>query len=131
MIVLDTHVWVWWVSGIEELPLKIIRLIEKAIDQKAIYISCISVWEVAQLVERGRLQITLDVNNWVAKSEALPFVHFIPVDSVIALRSVQLPSPLHPDPADRIIIATALNLGFPLVTRDERLARYAHVQTIW
>ena len=131
MIVLDTHVWVWWVSGIEELPLKIIRLIEKAIDQKAIYISCISVWEVAQLIERGRLQITLDVNNWVAKSEALPFVHFIPVDNVIALRSVQLPSPLHPDPADRIIIATALNLGFPLVTRDERLARYAHVQTIW
>ncbi|MGH7901173.1 MAG: type II toxin-antitoxin system VapC family toxin [Thermodesulfobacteriota bacterium] len=131
MIVLDTHVWVWWVSGIEELPLKIIRLIEKAIDQKAIYISCISVWEVAQLIERGRLQITLDVNNWVAKSEALPFVHFIPVDNAIALRSVQLPSPLHPDPADRIIIATALNLGFPLVTRDERLARYAHVQTIW
>jgi len=131
VIVLDTHVWVWWVSGIEELPLKIIRLIEKAIDQKAIYISCISVWEVAQLIERGRLQITLDVNNWVAKSEALPFVHFIPVDNVIALRSVQLPSPLHPDPADRIIIATALNLGFSLVTRDERLARYAHVQTIW
>lgn len=131
MIVLDTHVWVWWVSGIEELPLKVNRLIEKAMDQKAIYISSISVWEVAQLVERGRLQITLDVNNWVAKSEALPFVHFIPVDNVIALRSVQLPSPLHPDPADRIIIATALNLGFPLVTRDERLARYAHVQTIW
>lgn len=131
MIVLDTHVWVWWVSGIEELPLKVNRLIEKAIDQKAIYISCISVWEVAQLVERGRLQITLDVNNWVAKSEALPFVHFIPVDNVIALRSVQLPSPVHPDPADRIIIATALNLGFPLVTRDERLARYAHVPTIW
>ena len=131
MIVLDTHVWVWWVSGIEELPLKVIRLIEKAIDQKAIYISCISVWEVAQLIERGRLQITLDVNNWVARSEALPFVHFIPVDNAIALRSVQLPSPLHPDPADRIIIATALNLGFPLVTRDERLAHYAHVQTIW
>ncbi len=131
MIVLDTHVWVWWVSGIEELPIKVIRLIEKAIDQKAIYISCISVWEVAQLVERVRLQITLDVNNWVAKSEALPFVHFIPIDNAIALRSVQLPSPLHPDPADRIIIATALNLGFPLVTRDERLARYAHVQTIW
>lgn len=80
---------------------------------------------------RGRLQLTMDVAAWVAKSEALPFVHFIPVDNAIALKSVQLPGPLHPDPADRIIIATALTLGFPLITRDEKIARYPHVLTIW
>ncbi|HWP91246.1 MAG TPA: type II toxin-antitoxin system VapC family toxin [Thermodesulfobacteriota bacterium] len=131
MILLDTHVWVWWVSGIERLSSKANRLITKAKNRDAIYISSISVWEIAQLVERGRLQLTLDVTGWVAKSEALPFVHFIPVDNSIAIKSVQLPSPLHPDPADRIIIATALALGFPLITRDEKIARYPYIQTIW
>jgi len=71
------------------------------------------------------------VADWVAKSEALPFVHFIPVDNAIAIKSVQLPGPLHLDPADRMIIATALTLGFPLVTRDEKIARYLHLRTIW
>jgi len=131
MIVLDTHVWVWWVSGIQSLSSKANRLIIEARDRNAIYISSISVWEIAQLVERGRLQLTVDVTDWVAKSEALPFIHFIPVDNSIAIKSVQLPSPLHPDPADRIIIATALALGFPLITRDRKIARYPYIQTIW
>jgi len=131
VIVLDTHVWVWWVSGVESLSPKARRLIRAAREQKAVYLSSISVWEVAQLTARGRLRLTMDVVDWVAKSEVLPFVHFIPVDNVIALKSVQLPGTLHQDPADRMIIATALTLGFPLVTRDEKIARYPHVQTIW
>lgn len=131
MIVLDTHVWVWWVSGIEPLSPKARRLIGVAREQKAVYLSSISVWEVAQLTARGRLQLTMDVVDWVAKSEALPFVRFIPVDNAIALKSVRLPGTLHPDPADRMIIATALTLGFPLVTRDDKIARYPYVRTIW
>ena len=131
MIVLDTHVWVWWVSGVEPLSQKAHRAIRTAVDQKAVYISSISVWEVAQLVEQNRLQLTMDVTDWVAKSEALPFVHFIPVDNTIAIKSVQLPGSFHPDPADRIVIATAVILGFPLVTRDERIRRYSHVRTLW
>jgi len=131
VIVLDTHVWVWWVSGLEPLSPRAHRLMGEAVEQKAVSLSSISVWEVAQLVSRGRLELTMDVATWVAKSEAMPFLHFIPVDNAIALKSVQLPEPLHPDPADRIIIATALTLGYPLVTRDERIARSPHVRTIW
>lgn len=106
-------------------------MIAEAVEQQAIYLSSISVWEVALLVARGRLQLTMTVDDWVAKSEALPFVHFVSVDNAIALKSVQLPGPLHSDPADRIIIATALTLGFPLVTRDEKISRYPHIRTIW
>ncbi len=131
MIVLDTHAWVWWVSGVEPISRTALDLINAAINQKAIYISSISVWEVAQLVARGRLRLTMDVYDWIAKSESMPFAHFIPVDNAIALKSVQLPGPLHSDPADRIIIATALALGFPLITRDEKIATYSHLKTVW
>lgn len=131
MIVLDTHVWVWWVSGLEPLSYRASELIQEAVTQKAIYISSISAWEVALLVARGRLRLTMEVTAWVARSEMLPFVHFVPVDNTIAIRSVQLPAPLHADPADRIIIATALALGFPVVSRDEKIAGYPPVRTVW
>ncbi len=128
---LDTHAWVWWVSGSEPLSVKARRLIDTAVKQKGVYISSISAWEVAQLADRDRLKLTMAVTDWVAKSEALPFVHFIPVDNTIAQKAVYLAEPLHRDPADRIIIATALTLGFPLITRDEKIANYPHVRTIW
>ena len=131
MIVLDTHVWVWWLSGIEPISRRASRLIADAVAQKGIYVSSISVWEVAHLVARGRLKLTVAVADWLAKSEALPFVNFIPVDNAIALKSVQLPEPLHQDPADRIIIATAITLGFPVVTKDRKITDYPHVKTIW
>ncbi|HYU35207.1 MAG TPA: PIN domain-containing protein [Thermoanaerobaculia bacterium] len=61
----------------------------------------------------------------------LPFVHFVPLDNRIALRSNHLPGEIHEDPADRIIIATALTLGAPLVSKDTRIRDYPHVETIW
>lgn len=131
MIVLDTHVWVWWVSGAAPLSRKAETAVQKAVEQKALAISSISTWEIALLVARGRLELSLDVKEWVARTEALPFAQFVPVDNAIALRAVGLPEPLHSDPADRIIVATALALGAALVTRDERLRRYRPVKTIW
>jgi PIN domain nuclease of toxin-antitoxin system len=73
----------------------------------------------------------MTMSCWIAKSESLPFIHFVPVTNSIAVKSVNLPLPLHPDPADRIIIATALWLGAPLVTKDKKLLDYCHINTIW
>ncbi|KPK79788.1 MAG: twitching motility protein PilT [Gemmatimonas sp. SM23_52] len=131
MIVLDTHVWVWWVSGVEELSPRAAELIAAAMRDRALHVSCISVWEVAMLVRGGRLVLTMDVEDWVARSEALPFLRFVPVENRIALGAVRLPEPLHRDPADRIILSTARTLGAAVVTRDERLWSYPHVETIW
>ena len=100
-------------------------------EEKGILISSISTWEVALLVAKKRLRLTLSVTDWIAKSEALPFITFIPIDNSVAMKSVNLPQPLHDDPADRIIIATAISMGVPLVTKDKKLLRYPHVQTIW
>jgi PIN domain nuclease of toxin-antitoxin system len=131
VIVLDTHAWVWWVADPRRLSRSARAAIERAVQQRELYVSCISVWEVAMLVSRGRLRLRMEVGDWIAAAEALPFLRFVPVDTRIALRSVQLREPFHPDPADRMIVATALTLGARLVSKDERMHTYPHVDTVW
>jgi PIN domain nuclease of toxin-antitoxin system len=130
VIVLDTHAWVWWVAGDPRLSAAARTAIERAMGESKLRVSAISAWEVAVLVRRGRLELTMGVEDWVARCEALPFVRFVPVDHRIALKSVALEG-LHEDPADRIIVATALSLGAALVTRDQRLWAYADLETLW
>lgn len=131
MIVLDTHAWIWWVSNPALLSEEGRRIVDGAATDRGIYISSISAWEIAMLVARGRLELTMSVDDWVAASEALPSIHFVPVSNSIALKSVQLPGDLHNDPADRIIIATAVSMGAVLVTKDEKIRTYPHVKTTW
>ena len=131
MIVLDTHAWIWFTSNPEVLSQKAQRVVEAAVNEKNVLVSSISAWEVALLVKKGRLKLTMDVNDWIAISENLPFIQFIPVSNSIAVKSVSLPEPFHPDPADRIIIATALSTGSPIVTKDKKISDYSHVKTIW
>jgi PIN domain nuclease of toxin-antitoxin system len=131
MIVLDTHTWIWFISKPEVLSKRAKKAVSAAVKEKSVLISSISAWEVALLVIKKRLTLSLDVTDWIAKSEGLPFIQFIAVSNSIAIKSVNLPQPLHPDPADRIIIATALSAGVPLVTKDKKLLNYPHVKTIW
>jgi PIN domain nuclease of toxin-antitoxin system len=131
MIVLDTHSWLWFISKPEVLSKRAIEAVSAAVKEKSVLISSISAWEVALLVIKKRLKLALDVTDWIAKSENLPFIQFIAVSNSIAVKSINLPQPLHPDPADRIIIATALSAGAPLVTKDKKLLNYPHVKTIW
>jgi PIN domain nuclease of toxin-antitoxin system len=131
MIVLDTHVWIWWVSNLQPLSHRARKALDMSMEKNAIFISSISAWEVALLVARKRLKLTMGVTDWIAKSERLPFVTFVPIDNAIAVKSVGLPEPFHTDPADRIIIATAITMGAALVTKDERIINYPHVETIW
>lgn len=131
MIVLDTHAWVWWVSDPARLSPAAREAAGRAAEDGQLYVSTISVWEVGLLVQRGRLRLSLDVEDWVSYCEALPFLQFVPVNNAIAMKSVRLPGPLHSDPADRIIIATALITGADLVTKDERILAYPYVTTIW
>lgn len=83
------------------------------------------------LVAKGRLELTMDAADWIARCEALPFLTFVPVDNDVALASTRLPGRVHDDPADRIIIATALDLGATVVTKDRRIRTYEHVPTLW
>lgn len=132
MIVLDTHALVWWVAEPERLPAKARRLVDGYVDAgKPVSVSSISVWEIAMLVSRGRLAFTMEPNAWIARVEALPFLTFIPVDNRIAVRAVELEGFAHRDPADRIIVATAIAAAATLVTSDARIRGYSGVKTIW
>jgi PIN domain nuclease of toxin-antitoxin system len=131
MIVLDTHSWVWWVSNPELLSDTARQIVAEAVGQRELFISTISAWEVAMLVEKGRLSLTLDVRDWISRSESLPFVTFVPLSTAIAVESVRLPGFPYADPADRIIVATALSLGARLVTKDERLLSYGPARAVW
>ncbi len=131
MIVLDTHAWVWFVGDPDRLSRPAHAAIVAAMERAAVHVSSISCWEVALLVKKGRLELKMDVFEWLARASSLPFLKFVPIDNDIAVRAVALPPPLHEDPADRMIVATALAVDAPLVTRDRRLRRYRPVKTLW
>ena len=132
MIVLDTHVLLWWMSGDAKLSLKAKRAIAKHQAQdRSILISSISAWEIGMLVNRGRLTLNMDVDSWLSEVEKIPAVEFVPVDNSVGVKSTCLPGEFHKDPADRLIVALARHTSFPLITADEKILAYKHVKTIW
>jgi PIN domain nuclease of toxin-antitoxin system len=130
MILVDTHVLLWWVSNPEKLSKIALGVIEESVNS-TIYVSAISVWEIYLLVNKGRLQLAIDIDRFIERIESMPFIHFIPIDNRIAAKSVMLPGDFHRDPADRMIVASAREKGVPLITGDERIRKYSHVQTVW
>lgn len=131
-LLLDTHVWVWWIADREKLSLPARSALDAAVGAgELLRVSSISVWEVSLLVAKGRLRLSVDVSAWIERAEAIPLLEFVAVDNRIAHRSVTLPPPLHPDPADRILAATAEVLDLRLVTADRRLRGYPPIETVW
>ncbi|PRY07498.1 type II toxin-antitoxin system VapC family toxin [Paraburkholderia sp. BL25I1N1] len=131
MIVLDTHTLVWWATGDPTLSRKAKTAIAHELTDGEIAVSAISAWEIAMLVERERLALSMDVSSWLAKVSEIESVRFVPVDVEIATKSVDLPGEFHKDPADRMIVATARKFAVPLITKDEKIRAYPHVKTIW
>ena len=126
MIILDTHIWVWWVDGAAQLPADYLALIQ-AEAASGIGVCAISCWEVAKLVELGRLQLTVPVDQWLVQALQPP-VSFLPLTPQVAVASTQLPGTFHRDPADQMIVATARLYDCPLVTLDGRIRAYPHVR---
>jgi PIN domain nuclease of toxin-antitoxin system len=133
-LLLDTHVWVWYVENAPtRLSPRIEPLVEAAVQRGDVVVSAISVWEIALLEAARRIELTVDVRAWVGRALAFPGVRLKGLSPSIAIESTRLPSPLHRDPADRMLIATARLLGAALVTCDERILAYAtagHVKAI-
>ncbi|MFT5396879.1 MAG: PIN domain nuclease of toxin-antitoxin system [Gammaproteobacteria bacterium] len=132
MIVIDTHVLVWWANGSDSLSTAASKLIKDTLGSDGeVIISSISAWEIAMLIKKGRLVLSMDVENWLDEVSQIDGVRFIPVDNEISIKSTMLPGEFHKDPADRLIVATARKLAVPLITADEKIIQYEHVKTIW
>lgn len=130
MIVLDTHVLIWWINGSAELSRKARQRIDAVVDTGGLLASSISCWEIGLLVAKGRLDLTIPAQQWIARCESLPFLTFVPVDNTIALAATSLSGRAPRDPADRMIIATARAMGASIVTKDERIRAY-DIPTVW
>ena len=128
MIVLDTHIWFYFINdGPEKLPAEARQAIK---DNDVLGVSIISCWEIAMLVAKNRLRFSIDVQDWITqalKYKGIKLVEFTPEIAVLATR---LPGEFHKDPADRIIVASSLKLGAPLVTLDKNIKKWGHVHTI-
>jgi len=129
MIVLDTHIWVWWVHDETKLTNAQLEII-KANENDGIGISAISLWEIAKLVERKRLILPCPTLEWFRQALSYPGVRILDLTPEIALESTQLPGEFHRDPADQIIVATARLKDCPLITSDEKIIHYSHVESI-
>ena len=126
MIVADTHALLWWVAARERLSSKA----REALDTNPIRVSTISCFEITALVQRNRFGLGVDVRTWLENVLALPNVALLPFTTEVAVTAGMLRDPVR-DPADRIIVATALLQGVPLVTKDRKIIASAVVPTIW
>ena len=124
-LLLDTHVLIWMIEGNERLKPELRFQIENEANADQLYVSAITPWEIALLVSKKKLDLGIDVQLWIDKALALPGIRLHPLTPAIAVASTRLPWEMHPDPADRILAATALHLKATLVTADEHLLRYA------
>ncbi|MCA1743093.1 MAG: type II toxin-antitoxin system VapC family toxin [Desulfovibrionales bacterium] len=129
MIILDTHIWVWWVHGDERITRSQAEVI-KANESDIIGISVISTWEIAKLVEYDRLTLPCQLQEWFSDALSYPGVRLIELTPDIAIESTKLPSKFHRDPADQIIVATARLQDSALVTSDSKILKYPHVNTV-
>lgn len=128
---LDTHTWVWWNMNVSKLSSKVKSLISAPAKYEELLLSAISPWEFAKLLEKRRLGISCDPEDWIGQALQIPKLRLVPLTPSIAYRSTTLPRPFHEDPADQIIVATAREEAAVILTSDQRISSYPHVSSLW
>ena len=128
MILLDTHAWIWWTISSPNLSKKAAKAIQAA---PIISVSAIACWEVAMLVSKGRLIFDRDVGVWINLALKLPRIELVPLSPEIAIRSTRLGNGFIGDPADCILVATALQYGCPIASKDQEIRKFPQVKVVW
>lgn len=124
-LLLDTHIVLWLDPGNERLRPSTRNLIDGCWQSGGIiFLSAVAVWEIALLVDTGRVDLDIPIDRWVKRFVSRPGIEAAPLGLAAASRSYRLHHLEHRDPADRLLIASAIELACPLVTYDERIARF-------
>jgi PIN domain nuclease of toxin-antitoxin system len=129
VIVLDTHALLWWALDPEKLSERA-RSVVAGMEQHGGFASAISIWELGIKLKRRKLELPLSIDELVRRIERGHVVELLPVDASLWLRSLALPWE-HQDPADRVIVATALSRNLPLLTKDETIRSFSGVASVW
>ncbi len=128
---LDTHTWIWWHMNPQKLSEKVKKIIGNRNRYDELLLSAISPWEFSKLLEKKRIGISCDPEDWMNSALDMPKFRLVPLSPVLAYRSTVLPQPFHNDPADQIIVATAREENAIILTKDERILTYKNVRTLW
>lgn len=128
---LDTHTWVWWHMSPENLSTKVKKLISDTKSYDELLLASISVWEFSKLLEKGRLIISYDPEEWLNQALEMVKFRFVDLTPAIAYKSTILPGVFHGDPVDQIIVATAREENATIFTKDKTIQKYKYVKTVW
>lgn len=129
MIILDTHIWFWWNQDSPQLGSSEKEYIESS-RKDGIGVSTISLLEISRLVNRGRLILPKPLDEWFSIALAEEGIILISINPEIAIEAYSLPGTFHKDPADRIIVATARKYNCYLMTKDQQILTYPHVNLV-
>jgi PIN domain nuclease of toxin-antitoxin system len=127
---LDTHIWVWWLTGDPALTTRERTALDTAATAGELYLAAISLWEAQMLHARKRLALPLPFADWLPRAAAPAVVTVLPLDVPVVVGLDKLPGRFHGDPADRLIVSTAKTHRLPLATRDLRI-RASRTVPLW
>jgi PIN domain nuclease of toxin-antitoxin system len=129
VIVLDTHALLWWALDPDQLSKRASDLVAQ-MERRGGFASSISVWELGVKIQRGKLALGIDIEEFARRVRMSGVVEILPVDATVWLRALALDWE-HRDPADRVIVATALLNDLPVLTKDETIHAFEGVNAVW
>jgi len=130
MVLLDTHIWLWWLLGDGTLSSMERKALDRLASKGKLAISWVSVWETEMLDRKGRIRLAPGFQSWIEQATKPEIVTVLPADIAVVIAQRHLPEIFHPDPADRLIAATSVLSGYPLATHDQRILK-SDVCEIW
>jgi PIN domain nuclease of toxin-antitoxin system len=129
-VLLDTHVWLWWLLGSDRIAKKERQDLDRLASRDALRIAAVSLWETQMLHEKGRLALNRPFDIWLRDAAAADVVQIMPLDVEVVIELDNLPRSFHGDPADRLIVSTSRAHKLSLATHDAAI-RKSHVTTFW
>jgi PIN domain nuclease of toxin-antitoxin system len=129
-VLLDTHVWLWWLLGSDQLPKKERDELDRLASRGALRLAAVSLWEAQMLHAKSRLVLSRQFDTWIRDAAAANVVQVLPLDVEVVIALDGLPPSFHGDPADRLIVSTSRAHKIPLATHDGAI-RKSRVTTLW
>lgn len=129
-VLLDTHVWLWWLTAASPLPERERSALDAAAARREIFVSAISLWEAQMLHAKGRLELPMAFADWLEAAADERMLTIVPLDVAVIVALDSLPHGFHGDPADRLIVATARARRLALATHDAAIRR-SRAASLW